>query len=91
MPADRPSRRAVGSFLRINWRRRNSRWRRLCVVRSAAERESRWCVVIGSGGEAATAAPEVMRSDEEAAAGYREWLAAAQRAGRRVLQEPDGT
>ncbi|WP_142278423.1 cytochrome P450 [Mycobacterium europaeum] len=32
-----------------------------------------------------------MRSDEEAAAGYREWLAAAQRAGQRVLREPDGT
>ncbi|OBH10057.1 hypothetical protein A5695_22660 [Mycobacterium sp. E1747] len=37
------------------------------------------------------AALEVMRSDEEAASGYREWLAAAERAGRRVLRQPDGT
>ncbi|OBH34280.1 hypothetical protein A5692_13325 [Mycobacterium sp. E342] len=51
----------------------------------------RWCAVTGSGGEAASAVEDAMRSDEEAAAGYREWLAAAQRAGRRVLQEPDGT
>jgi hypothetical protein len=32
-----------------------------------------------------------MRSDEEAAAGFREWHAAAERAGRRVLREPLGT
>ena len=32
-----------------------------------------------------------MRSDEEAAGGFREWLAAAERAGQRVLREPDGT
>ncbi|ORB70841.1 cytochrome P450 [Mycobacterium scrofulaceum] len=37
------------------------------------------------------AALEVMRSDEEAATGFREWLAAAERAGRRVLRQPDGT
>ncbi|MCV7436624.1 cytochrome P450 [Mycobacterium seoulense] len=49
------------------------------------------CVVIGSGGEAAFAALEVMRSDDDAAAGYREWLAAAQRAGQRVLRQPNGT
>lgn len=47
--------------------------------------------MIGSGGEAADAALEVMRSDEDAAAGFREWLAAAERAGQRVLREPDGT
>lgn len=39
----------------------------------------------------AAAALEVMRSDEVAAAGFRDWLAAAQRAGQRVLREPDGT
>jgi hypothetical protein len=44
--------------------------------------------VVGSGVEAAL---EVMRSDEDAAAGYREWLAAAERAGQRVLQGPNGT
>ncbi|OBF12268.1 hypothetical protein A5730_05215 [Mycobacterium sp. ACS4054] len=44
-----------------------------------------------SAGEAASAAAEVMRSDEIAAAGFREWLAAAQRSGQRVLREPDGT
>jgi hypothetical protein len=44
--------------------------------------------VNGSGVEAAM---EVMRSDKDAAAGYREWLAAAERAGQRVLREPDGT
>lgn len=32
-----------------------------------------------------------MRSDEDAAAGFREWHAAAERAGQRVLQGPDGT
>ncbi len=47
--------------------------------------------MIGSGGEAAFAALEVVRSDEDAAAGYRDWLAAAERAGQRVLREPDGT
>jgi cytochrome P450 len=47
--------------------------------------------VIGSEGEADSAVREVMRSDAEAAAGYREWLAAAERHGRRVLREPDGT
>ena len=47
--------------------------------------------MIGFGGEATSAALEVMRSDEDAAAGFREWLAAAERAGRRVLREPDGT
>ena len=47
--------------------------------------------MIGSGGEAALAAQEVMRSDEDAAAGFREWRAAAERAGQRVLQEPHGT
>jgi cytochrome P450 len=44
--------------------------------------------VTGSGIEAAT---EVMRSDEDAAARFREWHAAAQRAGQRVLREPRGT
>jgi Cytochrome P450 len=43
--------------------------------------------VTGSGVEAAL---EVMRSDEDAAAGFREWLAAAERAGQRVLREPNG-
>lgn len=47
--------------------------------------------MIESGGDADLAALEVMRSDEDAAAGFREWLAAAQRAGQRVLREPDGT
>jgi cytochrome P450 len=47
--------------------------------------------VTGSGVEAAAAAREVMRSDEDAAAGYREWRAAAERAGQRVLREPHGT
>lgn len=47
--------------------------------------------MLGSGDFAELAALEVMRSDEDAAAGYREWLAAAQRAGQRVLREPDGT
>jgi hypothetical protein len=32
-----------------------------------------------------------MRSDEDAAAGFREWHTAAERAGQRVLQGPDGT
>ncbi|WP_165691583.1 cytochrome P450 [Mycobacterium numidiamassiliense] len=53
-----------------------------------ADRGSRWCALTGSGVEAAQ---EVMRSDEDAAAGYREWLAAAERAGQRVLREPHGT
>jgi cytochrome P450 len=44
--------------------------------------------VIGSGVEAAR---EVMRSDEDAAAGFREWQAAAERAGQRVLRESHGT
>ncbi|OBG54780.1 hypothetical protein A5703_08600 [Mycobacterium sp. E188] len=44
--------------------------------------------VIESGSDRAL---EVMRSDEEAARGYREWLAAAERAGQRVLRQPDGT
>jgi hypothetical protein len=44
--------------------------------------------VIGSGVEAAL---EVMRSDEDATAGFREWQAAAERAGQRVLRGPDGT
>jgi hypothetical protein len=47
--------------------------------------------VIGPGDEAARAALEVMRSDEDAAAAFREWLAAAERAGQRVLREPHGT
>jgi cytochrome P450 len=47
--------------------------------------------VIGSGAEAARDVQEVMRSDEDAAAGYREWQAAAERAGHRVLREPHGT
>jgi cytochrome P450 len=44
--------------------------------------------VTGSGVKAAL---EVMRSDEDAAAGFREWHAAAQQAGQRVLREPHGT
>ncbi|OJZ67929.1 hypothetical protein BRW65_25680 [Mycobacterium paraffinicum] len=44
-----------------------------------------------SGSDAPPAALEVMRSDEEAANGFREWLAAAERAGQRVLRQPDGT
>jgi cytochrome P450 len=44
--------------------------------------------VTGSGVEAAA---EVMRSDEEAAARFREWQVAAERAGDRVLREPRGT
>ncbi|WAJ42492.1 cytochrome P450 [Mycobacterium sp. Aquia_216] len=55
---------------------------------AAAGRESRWCAVIGPGVDAVR---EVMRSDEEAAAGFREWHAAAARAGQRVLREPRGT
>jgi cytochrome P450 len=43
--------------------------------------------VTGSGDETAL---EVMRSDETAAAGFREWLAAAEQAGQRVLREPHG-
>lgn len=54
---------------------------------ATAERESRWCAVTESGAQAAL---EVMRSDEEAANGFRDWLAAAERAGRRVLRQPDG-
>ena len=41
-----------------------------------------------SGGEAAL---EVMRSDEDAAAGFREWHAAAERAGQRVLPGVQGS
>ncbi len=37
------------------------------------------------------AALEVMRSDEDATKGYREWQAAAERLGQRVLREPHGT
>lgn len=44
-----------------------------------------------SAGDAASAEQEVMRSDDAAAAGFREWLDAARRAGQRVLREPDGT
>lgn len=44
--------------------------------------------MIESGGDAAL---EVMRSDDEAAKGFRDWLAAAERSGQRVLGQPDGT
>ncbi|BAX92915.1 cytochrome P450 [Mycobacterium shigaense] len=42
----------------------------------------------GSGAEATR---EVMRSDEDATARFREWREAAERAGQRVLREPHGT
>lgn len=46
-----------------------------------------WCAVIGSAGQTAR---DVMRSDEDAAAAFREWRAAAERAGQRVLPGPNG-
>lgn len=45
----------------------------------------------GSGNAAEAAALDVLRSDEAAAEGFRDWLAAARRAGQRVLREPDGS
>jgi cytochrome P450 len=44
--------------------------------------------VTGSGAEAVR---EVMQSDDDAAAGFRAWQAAAERAGHRVLRESHGT
>lgn len=58
----------------------------LCLVTDRGDRVA--AVKIGSG---ADAVGKVMRSDEDAAEGFRAWQAAAERAGHRVLREPHGT
>lgn len=72
--------------MRIEWRDAVAGGAVIGRFAAAADRDSRWCAVTG-----ADATREVMRSDEEATVRYREWQAAAERAGQRVLREPHGT